>query len=113
VTNSQTTITCLSSTIFPSVAVNQFGFTIESKRIHLRAEFRPVQFRNSISRSLSDIGHSTATNDDHTSTLFSASKNPQRISGNTPPVFRGLRPRICLALLRLVTKAMSDRLQRH
>ena len=52
--------------------------------------------------SLSDIDHSTAANDGQASTLFSAPKNPQRIPANTPPVFRGLRPRICLPLLRLV-----------
>ncbi len=61
-------------------------------------------------RSLSDIDRSTAANDGQASMLFSASKNPHRIPVNTPPVFRGLWPRICLALLRLVTKAMSDRL---
>ena len=37
-------------------------------------------------------------------------KNPQRIPANTPPVFPGLRPRIWQHFLRLVTKAMSDRL---
>ena len=37
-------------------------------------------------------------------------KNPQRIPANTPPVFPSLRPRIWPHLLRLVTKAMSDRL---
>lgn len=46
---------------------------------------------------------STAANDGHASALFSASKNPQRIPANTLPVFRGLRSRICLPLLRLVT----------
>jgi hypothetical protein len=69
-----------------------------------------MQFRNSRSKILSGIDHSSATNDDHASTLFSTSKTPQRIPVNTPPVFRSLRLRICLALLRLVTKAMSDRL---
>ena len=54
-------------------------------------------------RSLSDIGLSTATNDAPASALFSAQKNPQRIPANTPPVFLGLRPRICQRLLRLVT----------
>ena len=56
-------------------------------------------------RSLSDIDRSTAANDGQASTLFSATKNPQRIPANTPPVFRGLRPRICLPLLRLVTNS--------
>jgi hypothetical protein len=56
-------------------------------------------------RSLSDIDRSTAANDSQASTLFSATKNPQRIPANTPPVFRGLWPRICLPLLRLVTNS--------
>ena len=54
-------------------------------------------------RTLSDIGHSTAANNAQASALFSTPKNPQRIPANTPPVFRGLRPRICPSLLRLVT----------
>jgi len=54
-------------------------------------------------RSLSDVDRSTATNEGQASTLFSAPRNPHRIPANTPPVFRGLRPRICLALVRLVT----------
>ncbi len=53
-------------------------------------------------RTLSNIDRSTAANDGQASTLFSAPKNPQRIPANTPPVFRGLWPRICLPLLRLV-----------
>jgi hypothetical protein len=57
-------------------------------------------------RSLSNIDRSTAANDPRPSTSFSARKNPQRISANTLPVFPGLWPR----LIRLVTKAMSDRL---
>jgi hypothetical protein len=61
-------------------------------------------------RSLSDIDHSTAANDPQPSASFSALKNPQRIPVNTPPVFPGLRPCIWPHLLRLVTKAMSDRL---
>ncbi|MCI0428628.1 MAG: hypothetical protein L0Z46_11485 [Nitrospiraceae bacterium] len=56
-------------------------------------------------RTLSDIDRSTAANDGQASTLFSATKNPQRIPANTPPVFRGLWPRICLPLLRLVTNS--------
>jgi hypothetical protein len=56
-------------------------------------------------RSLSDIAHSTAANNAQASALFSAPKNPQRIPANTPPVFRGLRSRICLPLLRLVTNS--------
>ena len=61
-------------------------------------------------RSLSDIDRSTAANDPRPSTSFSARKNPQRISANTLPVFPGLWPRIWPRLIRLVTKAMSDRL---
>src|SRR5467141_3625828 len=64
----------------------------------------------SFPRSLSDIDRSTAANDPRPSASFSARKNPQRIPANTPPVFPGLRPRIWPHLLRLVTKAMSDRL---
>ena len=56
-------------------------------------------------RTLSGIDRSTAANDGQASTLFSAPKNPQRIPANTSPVFRGLRPRICLPLLRLVTNS--------
>jgi len=61
-------------------------------------------------RSLSDTDRSTAANDPQPSATFSALKNPQRIPVNTPLVFPGLRPRIWPHLLRLVTKAMSDRL---
>ncbi len=61
-------------------------------------------------RSLSDIDRSTAANDPRPSASCSARKNPQCIPANTPPVFPGLRPRIWPHLLRLVTKAMSDRL---
>ena len=61
-------------------------------------------------KSLSDIGRSTAANDPRPSASFSAQKNPQRIPANTPPVFPGLRPCIWPHLLRLVTKAMPDRL---
>src|SRR2546427_12951714 len=64
----------------------------------------------SFPRSLSDIDLTTAANDPRPSASFSARKNPQRIPANTPPVFPGLRPRICPHLLRLVTMAMSDRL---
>src|ERR1700675_3767060 len=54
-------------------------------------------------RNLSDIDLSTAVHDGLASALFSASKNPHRIPANTLPVFRSLRSRICLPLLRLVT----------
>ena len=64
----------------------------------------------SFPRSLSDIDLSTAANDPRPSASCSARKNPQRIPANTPPAFSGLRPRIWPHLLRLVTKAMSDRL---
>jgi hypothetical protein len=56
------------------------------------------------------MDHSTAANDPRSSASFSALKNPQRIPVNTPPVFLGLRPCIWSHLIRLVTKAMSDRL---
>ena len=70
----------------------------------LGEETRPGAVKPSASfRSLSDIDCSTAANDGQASTLFSAPKNPHRIPANTPPVFWGLRPRICLPLLRLVT----------
>ena len=61
-------------------------------------------------RSLSDIDRSTMANDPQPSASFSARKNPQCIPANTLPVFSGLRPCIWPRLLRLVTKAMSDRL---
>src|SRR6266850_3695168 len=64
-------------------------------------------------RSLSDIDLSTAADDPQPSASCSARKNPQCIPANTPPVFPGLRPRIWPRLLRLVTKAMSDRLLAH
>ena len=64
----------------------------------------------SILRNLTDIDRSTAANDPRPSASFSAMKNPQRIPVNTPPVFLGLPPCIWPHLLRLVTKAMSDRL---
>jgi len=64
----------------------------------------------SVRRSLPDIDPSTVANDLRPSTSFSARKKPQCIPANTPPVFPGLRPRIWPHLLRLVTKAMSDRL---
>jgi len=60
-------------------------------------------FNDSWLRSLSDVDLSTAANDVQASALFSAPKKPQRIPANTPPVFRGLRSRICLPLPRLVT----------
>jgi len=42
-------------------------------------------------------------NDAQESALFSAPNNPHRVSANTPPVLQGLRSRISLSLLRLVT----------
>jgi len=58
-------------------------------------------------RSLSDIAHSIAivATNAQASALFSAQKNPLRIPANRPPVFRGLRPRICPRLLRLATNS--------
>ena len=82
-------------------------------RPHLQSVYsRPSRLRKDFlhSRSLSDIDRSTAANDLRPSASFSAQKNPQCIPVNTPPVFPGLRPRIRPHLLRLVTKAMSDRL---
>jgi len=55
------------------------------------------------------MDRSTTANDPRPSASFSARKNPQRISVNTLPVFPSLRPCIWPWLLRLVTKAMSDR----
>jgi len=63
-----------------------------------------------VPRSLSDTHCSTAANDPRPSASFSARKNPRCIPANTPPVFPGLAPLIWPHLLRLVTKAMSDRL---
>jgi hypothetical protein len=63
-----------------------------------------------LSRSVYDIDRSTAANDPRPSVSFSARKNPHRIPANTPPIFLCLQPRIWPHLLRLVTKAMSDRL---
>ena len=54
-------------------------------------------------RSLSDVDLSTAANDPRPSASCPARTNPQCIPANTPPVFRGLRPRIWPHLLRLVT----------
>ena len=65
------------------------------------------------SRSLSDIAHSTAANNARASALFSTPKNPQRIPANTPPVFRGLRSRICPRLLRLVTNVNAGQAPRR
>jgi uncharacterized protein GlcG (DUF336 family) len=65
------------------------------------------------SRSLSDIAHSTAANKARASALFSTPKNPQRIPANTPPVFRGLRSRICPRLLRLVTNVNAGQAPRR
>src|SRR5437870_3365818 len=67
---------------------------------------QPISFP----RSLSDIAPSTAANDPRPSASCSARKNPQCIPPNTPPVFPGLRPHSWPHLLRLVTKALSDRL---
>src|SRR5882672_5985318 len=63
-----------------------------------------------ISRSLSDIDRATTANDPRPSASYSARNNPQCIPANAPPVFPGLRPRTWPPLLRLLTKAMSDRL---
>jgi len=60
--------------------------------------------RTTRSRSLSDIGHTTETNDPPPSSSFCARKKPQRISANTRPVFPDLRPCIWPHLLRLDTK---------
>jgi hypothetical protein len=57
-----------------------------------------------------DIDRSAVAIDLWSSASFSARKIPQRIPANTPPVIRGLRPRNCLSLLHLVTKARSGRL---
>ncbi len=45
--------------------------------------------------------------------MFSAPTNPQRIPVNTLPVSGGLRSCICRCLVRLVTKATSDRHLAH
>ena len=79
-----------------------------SRRDILHCRDRVAQ--NFCPRSLSDIDRSTAANDPRSSASFSAQKNPQRIPASTLPVFPGLRPRIWSCLLRLATKAMSDRL---
>jgi hypothetical protein len=64
-------------------------------------------------RSLSDIDRPIAAADPQPFASFSALKSPQRIPANTPPVFPDLRPRVWPHCLRLVTKAMSDRLLAH
>jgi len=73
----------------------------------------PYRFNRSFQllapRSLSDSDLSTAANDPRPFASCSARKNPQGIPANTPPVFPGLRPRVWSPLLRLVTKALSDR----
>ena len=69
-----------------------------------------AMIRRAHARSLSGIDRSIAANDPQPSASFSARKNPQRIPANTPPVFPGLRPCIWPHLLRLVTKAMPNRL---
>ena len=69
-----------------------------------------VGLKTIMSRGLSNIDLSTATNDLRPSASFSARKNPQCIPVNTSPGFPGLPPRIWPHLFRLVTKAMSDRL---
>ena len=56
-------------------------------------------------RSLSGIAHSIPANNPQASALLSASKDPQRVPANMPPVFRDLRSLICQCLLCLVTKA--------
>ena len=61
-------------------------------------------------RSLADIDLSTTANDLRAPASFSSRKDHRCIPANTPPVYPGLRPRIWLSLLRLVMKAMSDRL---
>ena len=71
---------------------------------------RLVKSRYRATRSLPDIDRCTVANDPQSSTSFSARNNPQCIPVNTLPVFLGLRPRIWPRLLRLVTKAISDRL---
>ena len=63
-----------------------------------------------ILKSLFDIDRSTAANGPRPFASFSALKNPQCIPVNRPQVFQGLRPRIWPRLLRLVTKAISERL---
>jgi uncharacterized protein GlcG (DUF336 family) len=64
-------------------------------------------------RSLSDIARSTVANNAPASALFSTPKNPQRIPANTPPVFLGLRSRICPRLLRLVTNVNAGQVPRR
>ncbi len=56
-------------------------------------------------RSLSDSDLSTAANNAPASAFFAAPNNPHRIPANTPPVVQGLRQRICLPFLRLVTNS--------
>ncbi len=63
--------------------------------------------------SLSGIEHSTAANDQRPSASFSARKNPQRISANTPSVFHGLAPLIWPHLFRLVTNGNVGQAPRH
>src|SRR3989441_6674274 len=87
--------------------MNKTNQTNQINPSHLSRELWPAI------RSLSDIDRSTAANDPQPSASCSARKNPQCIPANTPPVFPGLRPRIWPRLLRLVTKAMSDRLLAH
>jgi hypothetical protein len=71
------------------------------------------QYSISTVMSLSDIDRPTAATDPQPSASFSALKSPQPIPANTPPVFPDLRLRVWPHLLRLVTKAMSDRLLAH
>ena len=54
-------------------------------------------------RNLSDIDRSAVANELRPSASFSALKNPQCNSANTPPVLSGLRPRTWPHLLRLAT----------
>ena len=73
-------------------------------RDHRQEHLLPVRNGQGRSRrSLPDIDLSTTANDSQASALFSAPKNPHRIPVNTPSVFRALRSRIYLSLLRLMT----------
>jgi hypothetical protein len=56
------------------------------------------------------MNRSTAANDPRPSALCLARKNPQCIQANTPPVFPDPQPCIWPHLIRLVTKAIPDRL---
>ena len=71
---------------------------------------RSIMVTRGYLRSLSGMSLSTPANDPQPSASFSTRKNPQCIPANTSLVFSGLRPWIWSQLLRLVTKAMPDRL---